>query len=404
MRLNADRLLPRSLSGRIMLILVLGLLVAQGASLLLHLQERSALMAAGHIHSGMPAFDALPLRFIWHVSLTLGVVLLVALVAMRWATRPLHQMAAAAKAFAHDLHSPPLAEEGPAEVRSAAEAFNFMQQRIRQLVTERSRALAAVSHDLRTPLTRMRLRAELIDDPALQAKLHADIDAMQAMVNSVLAYLRGMEEGEATQPIDMEALLSSLVEDERSLGRPVHFEEQPAGSARLPPYHGRLILLRRAVANLIDNAVAQGAQVVVRLQARPGGIEILVEDDGPGIPAEALARVTEPYVRLDSARALDRGGVGLGLAIVRDAAACHGGRLELSNRTGGGLRATLRLEGRRRAAGPGPATAREALRPAQSGSASASSPQLDLTPSSGTSSTRSTKPWDASCATTSNRL
>lgn len=228
MRLIFDKLLPRSLSGRMTLILVLGLLVAQAASLLLHLKERSTLMAAGHIHPGMPAFDALPLRFLWHVSLTLGAVILVALVAVRWATRPLKQLADAANAFAHDLDAPSIAEKGPSEVRRAAEAFNFMQQRLRQLVVERGRALAAVSHDLRTPLTRMRLRAELVDDPVLQGKLNADIDAMQGMVNSVLSYLRGLEDSEAAQPIDMEALLSSLVEDERSMGRSVAFDERPA--------------------------------------------------------------------------------------------------------------------------------------------------------------------------------
>jgi methyl-accepting chemotaxis protein len=141
-----QRPLPRSLSGRIMWILVLGLLVAQAASLLLHLQERSHLMAAGQVQPGMPDFDALPLRFIWHVSLTLGAVILVALVAVRWATRPLKQLADAANAFAHDLDAPSIAEEGPSEVRRAAQAFNFMQQRLRQLVLERGRALAAVSH------------------------------------------------------------------------------------------------------------------------------------------------------------------------------------------------------------------------------------------------------------------
>jgi len=347
MRLIFDKLLPRSLSGRMTLILVLGLLVAQVASLLLHLQERSALMADGHIHPGMPAFDALPLRFLWHVSLTLGAVILVALVAVRWATRPLKQLADAANAFAHDLDAPSIAEEGPSEVRRAAEAFNFMQQRLRQLVVERGRALAAVSHDLRTPLTRMRLRAELVDDPVLQGKMNADIDAMQGMVNSVLAYLRGLEDSEAAQPIDMEALLSSLVEDERSMGRPVSFDERPPDAPKASPFVGKLSLLRRAVSNLVDNAVAHGEHVVVRLDSAPGTIAITVEDDGPGIPTGDLERVTQPYVRLDAARALDSGGVGLGLAIVRDVAAYHGGSLSLSNREGGGLRAVLQLPARR---------------------------------------------------------
>ena len=124
------------------------------------------MVAAGHAHPGLPAFDALPLRFMWHVSLTLTAVIVVSLIAVRWATKPLQQMATAATAFAHDLDAPPLEASGPIEVRHAAEAFNFMQQRLRRLVVERSRALAAVSHDLRTPLTRMRLRAVTGKPPA----------------------------------------------------------------------------------------------------------------------------------------------------------------------------------------------------------------------------------------------
>lgn len=343
MRLMFARLLPRSLSGRMTLILVLGLLAAQVASLLLHLQERAAMLAAGHVHPGLPALDALPLRFIWHVSLTLVAVIVVSLIAVRWATKPLQQMATAATAFAHDLDAPPLEVSGPTEVRRAAEAFNFMQKRLRQLVVERGRALAAVSHDLRTPLTRMRLRAELVDDPAIQDKLNADIDAMQGMVNSVLAYLRGLEDAEAIQPINMEALLSSIVEDEQALGRQVHLEDSEADSAKPAPLAGKLSVLKRAVTNLIDNAVAHGRNVTVRIEDSPAALRVVIEDDGPGIPEADLARVTEPFVRLDASRSLDTGGVGLGLAIVRDAAAYHGGTLVLKNRSGGGLRAMLDL-------------------------------------------------------------
>ncbi len=343
MRLKLSSCLPRSLSGRMTLILLLGLLAAQAASLVLHLQERAAMLAAGHMPAGMPGFDALPLRFAWHVSLTFAAVIAVSLVAMRWATQPLQQMADAANAFAHDLDAAPLQVSGPTEVRRAAEAFNFMQTRLRRLVVERGHALAAVSHDLRTPLTRMRLRAELVDDPALQAKLNADIDAMQGMVNSVLAYLRGLEDAERAQPINMEALLSSLVEDELALGRQVVLQAPARERALSAPYPGKLSILRRAVTNLLDNAVAHGQQVTVRLEDSPAALHIVVEDDGPGIPVPDLARVTEPFVRLDASRRLDTGGVGLGLAIVRDAAAYHGGQLELENREGGGLRARLVL-------------------------------------------------------------
>jgi signal transduction histidine kinase len=342
MRLMLAKLLPRSLSGRMTLILVLGLLAAQFASLLLHLQERAAMLADGHVHPGMPALDALPLRFIWHVSLTLAAVIIVSLVAVRWATKPLQQMASAAMAFAHDLDAPALPVNGPTEVRRAAEGFNFMQHRLRQLVVERGRALAAVSHDLRTPLTRMRLRAELVDDPVLQGKLNADIDAMQGMVNSVLAYLRGLEDAEPIQPINMEALLSSIVEDEQALGRRVSLSEAAPGCAAAP-YTGKLSVLKRAVTNLIDNAVAHGKNVAVRIEDSATALRVVIEDDGPGIPAGDLVRVTEPFVRLDTSRSLDTGGVGLGLAIVRDAAAYHGGTVVLENRDSGGLRAILEL-------------------------------------------------------------
>ena len=343
MRLMLAKLLPRSLSGRMTLILVLGLLVAQVVSLMLHLEDRAAMLAAGHVHPRMQAFDALPLPFLWHVSLTLGAIVVLSLVAMRWATRPLERMAEAATAFAHDLDAAPLEEVGPTEVRRAAEAFNFMQRRLRQLVIERGRALAAVSHDLRTPLTRMRLRTELVDDPGLQEKLNADIDAMRNMVNSVLAYLGGLEDAEPMQPINMEALLSSIVDDQQAIGRKVQLEQDAAGHAHAAPYVGKLSILKRAVDNLVDNAVAHGDAVAVRIVESSGELRVVVEDDGPGIPSAELARVTEPFVRLDPSRGADTGGVGLGLAIVSDAAAYHGGQLILENRERGGLRASLVL-------------------------------------------------------------
>jgi signal transduction histidine kinase len=325
------------------LILVAGLLAAQAVSFLMHLLDRAALMSAGHMHPGLPGFDALPLRFLWHVGLTVGAVTAVALIAVRWATRPLDRLADAATAFAQNLDAPPLDPVGPTEVRRAAEAFNFMQQRLRQLVQERSRALAAVSHDLRTPLTRMRLRAELVEDAALQAKLNGDIDAMQAMVDGVLAYLRGLEDAEPLQAINMEALLGSIVEDAQALGRNVSVSADERSGTPALPFAGRLSLLRRAVTNLVDNAIAHGQQVAVRLMDSEQELRIVVEDDGPGIPDVDLARATEPYVRLDPSRSLETGGVGLGLAIARDAAACHGGRLVLENRSSGGLRATIVL-------------------------------------------------------------
>jgi signal transduction histidine kinase len=327
------RLIPSSLFGRLTLILVIGMLAAQFTSLWLHMEERAMLLAQGHAHVA-----GVPTRFWMHLGLTLAVVIGVALIAVRLVTRPIQRLAEAADAFGHDLESPPLEESGPTETRRAAEAFNRMQARIKRLIAERSRALAAVSHDLRTPLTRMRLRAELVDDEDLRAQIGADIDDMQAMVESTLDYLRGLRDNEAVQEIDIEALLQSLVADEQALERPVTLE---AGAAA--PFAGRLSVLRRALANLVDNAVKYGGAARIRVEDSADALRLTVEDCGPGIPEDALASVVEPYVRLETSRSRATGGVGLGLAIARDAARLHGGELGLRNLPGGGLAATLTL-------------------------------------------------------------
>lgn len=327
------RLIPSSLFGRLTLILVAGLLAAQFTSLWLHMAERQMLLAQGYSQ-----IAGVPTRFWMHLALTLGAVITVALIGVRLVTRPIQHLADAAEAFGRDLDSAPLDETGPAETRRAAEAFNRMQARIKTLVAERSRALAAVSHDLRTPLTRMRLRAELVDDETLRAQIGADIDDMQAMVESTLDYLRGLRDNEPVQEIDIDALLSSLVADEEALGRPVTLA---AGTAA--PYPGRLTALRRALTNLVDNAVKYSGTAHIRVADSSDTLRLGVEDDGPGIPEESLASVVEPYVRLETSRSRATGGVGLGLAIARDAARLHGGELELRNRPGGGLAAMLVL-------------------------------------------------------------
>jgi signal transduction histidine kinase len=330
------RLIPRSLFGRLTLILVAGLFAAQFATLWLHIEERALLLEHGHAH-----LAGLPSGFWLHLALTFIAVIAVSLIAVRLVTRPIKQLAEAADAFGHDLDAPPLAETGPTETRRAAEAFNGMQARLKRLIAERSRALAAVSHDLRTPLTRLRLRAELVDDETLRAQINADIDDMQAMVEATLDYLRGLGESEAVQSIDIEALLHSLVADEQALGRAVDF----AGAHVTPvtPYPGRVSALKRALTNLIDNAVKYGHAAHLTIVDAPASLHIVIEDDGPGIPEADLDRVVEPYVRLETSRSRATGGVGLGLAVARDAAKLHGGELKLENRAEGGLRATLLL-------------------------------------------------------------
>lgn len=327
------RLIPSSLFGRLTLILVVGLLAAQFASMWLHMGERAMMMAQSH-----GQFPAMPSRFATHLLITLAAVIVVSLVAVRLVTRPLQHLAEAADAFGSDLESPPLAETGPTETRRAAEAFNRMQDRLRRLIAERGRALAAVSHDLRTPLTRMRLRAELVDDEALRAQINADIDDMQAMVESTLDYLRGLRENEAPQSIDMNALLQSLVSDEQALGHPVTLTGCVAA-----PYVGRMSALKRALGNLIDNAVKYGQSAHIVIEDSTTELRLVVEDDGPGIAEADLVRVVEPYVRLETSRSRETGGVGLGLTIARDAAVLHGGKLLLENLATSGLRATLVL-------------------------------------------------------------
>lgn len=267
-----------------------------------------------------------------------AVVIACVLLAVRQVNQPLEQLARAADTLGRDLDAPPLAETGPTETRRAAQAFNRMQARIRHLVAERARALAAVSHDLRTPLTRLRLRTELVEDDELRRQIATDLDAMASMIDATLDYLRGLHETEAPRRIDMNALLLSMSADADLLGKQVSV----SGTA-LAPYFGRLSALRRALQNLIDNAIKYGYRARVHIDDSDSELRIVIEDDGPGIAPEDLTRVTEPYYRPDASRGQETGGVGLGLSIASDIALMHGGELVLENTTGSGLSATLVL-------------------------------------------------------------
>ena len=202
----------------------------------------------------------------------------------------------------------------------------------------RGNLLRAVSHDLRTPLTRLRLRTELVADEALREQMTRDLETMAAMLDATLDYLRGVQMSEAPCRIDMNALLQSLTDDARVLGHEIAI----TGLAQAP-YTGRLSALRRALQNLLDNAIQHGQHAHILVEESPEALCITVEDEGPGIPPDQLTRVTEPYYRVDAARGAETGGVGLGLAIVQDVALLHGGELVLRNRTGGGLAARLVL-------------------------------------------------------------
>jgi signal transduction histidine kinase len=277
----------------------------------------------------------------WHVLINLGVMLLaiVVLVAFvaRSTVRPLTRLATAANDLAEDLKHPPLPEEGPSEVQESARAFNLMQTRIRSGIEERERFLAAVSHDLKTPITRLRLRAEMMADKNLREDIRHDVDDMQQLIDDALDFLRGKAVDEAIQPIDLVALVESVADD---------FSNDGLVSLEAPEqlrFNGRPRALQRALRNLVDNALKYGGNARVALGTNGAEIVLGVEDDGPGIPESELESVFEPFHRVESSRSRETGGTGLGLAIVRQVVRGHGGRVVLCNRPGGGLRVEVRI-------------------------------------------------------------
>ena len=288
----------------------------------------------GAPRTGPPALHA---GLLLDVGVRLGVLLLAAWVAARWLARPIDRLAAAARELGRDIARPPLPEDGTRECREASRVFNQMQARIRRQLQDRDRFVAAVSHDLRTPLTRLRLRAEALPDGAERARFARDIAEMDAMIGATLDHLRGVAAGEPLAPLDVQALVQSLADDEADCGHAV----QVAGHAGpLPAQAGAL---RRCIANLIGNAVRYGGAAEVTLADDGACVRIAVRDHGPGLPEAELERVFEPFYRAEASRNRQSGGVGLGLSIARDIAERHGGSLQLHNAEGGGLRATLVL-------------------------------------------------------------
>ncbi|MHB1142351.1 MAG: ATP-binding protein [Sulfuricaulis sp.] len=281
---------------------------------------------------------AWPWRLLLMLAVLLASVIALTLLAVRWLTRPLAVLATAADELGRDMRRPPLPEEGPAEVRRAAAAFNTMQARLQTHLREREQMLAAVSHDLRTPITRLRLRAELIEDETLRAKFARDLAEMEAMTAAALDFLRGARADEPVQPVDVLALLESLQADMEETGHAVQVQGRAAA-----PYPARPLALKRCLANLIENAVKYGGRAEVRVKDSVGQLRFVVADNGPGIAEAEIERVFEPFYRVEGSRSRATGGVGLGLSVARDIARAHGGELTLRNRAGGGLEAILTL-------------------------------------------------------------
>jgi len=288
------------------------------------------------------AWDLLSPVWILRTLALAAVTVIAAVAATAWAAwrlaAPFRRFAAAADRLGTDLDAPPLAETGTGELRAATRAFNRMQERLKRLVEDRTMMLAAISHDLRTVLTRLRLRTELIDDDAQRAKAEADLDAMQAMVEGTLAYARGEAMAEERVELDLAALLSSLVDDRADAGAELAYE----GPDRLV-VQGRPSGLRRLFANLLDNAERYAGGAVVRLVETAASVTVRVEDAGPGVPDDAREALFAPFRRLEGSRSRATGGTGLGLAVARSIARAHGGEITLEHREPHGLAAVVTL-------------------------------------------------------------
>ncbi|RON48516.1 two-component sensor histidine kinase [Pseudomonas frederiksbergensis] len=263
---------------------------------------------------------------------------LVALIATRRLATPLQRFAEGARRFGTDFRAPPIEPLGPQEIRQAILAFNAMQAQLQHFIRDRTQMLAAISHDLRAPLTRMRLRGEFIEDTEQQQRLFRDVDEMQAMINSALEFFRDDARLEPATQFDLAELLQTLLDDYRDQQIDIAF----SGPPRLV-YFGRPLGLKRVMTNLLDNAIKYGSEPAIELIPGEGQVQIKVLDRGPGIAQASLEQVFVPFFRMEGSRNKSTGGVGLGLSAARAIVLEHGGELRLRNRVKGGLEALVVL-------------------------------------------------------------
>ena len=279
----------------------------------------------------------------WQVEIMVAGVIAVlvasaaAAVMARRIVRPLSELTGAAAAMADGSGRPHVVEQGPDDVRNAAAAFNAMAEKVTRTLESQRHLLSAVGHDLRTPITAMRINLEFIEDSELRDGLMRNLDELQALTEQVLAAARGTG-GETKRNVDLSALVESLCADLDDLGEPVHWAGHAAAPISCRPNE-----IRRALRNVVENAVAYGSKADVRIADNAEGYEIVVEDEGPGIPESDRQRVFEPFVRLESSRNEATGGTGLGLSLVKAIVEGHGGAVVLENRKQGGLRVRMQL-------------------------------------------------------------
>lgn len=265
-------------------------------------------------------------------------ILVVSVLLVRSINAPLRSLAAAAERIGADIAGERAQETGPREIRRVARAFNTMQARVRRLIEDRTQTLAAISHDLKTPITRLRLRAEFLADRELRRTIDADLDEMERMVDSALAFLRGDAAHEESRIVDLRSILETICNERADAGCDVALAGTGHVALRCRP-----LAIKRALANLIDNAVKYGHRARVALAERTHDVVVTIEDDGPGITEEEQERVFDPFYRIEGSRSRETGGTGLGLTIARTIVCAHGGEITLRNRENEGLTVVLSL-------------------------------------------------------------
>jgi signal transduction histidine kinase len=312
-------------------------------------QSRSASEDEAVVEAALPnghrialAIPDYPVASGYGLTLFLISIIFAAVFVAFWTARrlaaPIRQFARAAEQLGVDLTAPPLAVRGPQELRTTITAFNRMQDRLRRFLEDRTQMLAAISHDLRAPLARLRLRAELVEDGEQQCRMFDDLEVMNAMIDSALAFARDDSRQEPRRLVDLGVLVGDICEDIADAGGKASYSGPRGIDVPCRP-----TLIRRAVANLIDNAVKYGSAARVRIVRDSDRVTIVIDDDGPGIPQEEQEKVFAPFYRLDAARDPGKAGVGLGLSIARTVAREHGGDVTLKNRDGAGLSALIEL-------------------------------------------------------------
>ncbi len=355
LKLIFARLLPATLFGRLAWLLSVAVLVSHVLALTMMFQLRPPMPMPG---GGVDLFawnleppdsdfaEPGPAPALWggmvpglwlDIGVRLGALVLAAWFAARWLSEPIRRLARAAHALGQDIDHPPLPEDGPEECREASRVFNQMQAQIRQQLQERDRFVAAVSHDLRTPLTRLRLRAEGLADAAQKQAFQNDVVEMDAMITATLDYLRGVADEEAFVRLDVHSLVQSMADDQLACGHTVRI----SGSAA--PVLAQASALRRCIGNLVENAIRYGGAAHIQLKDAADYLLVEIMDPGPGLPESELEQVLAPFYRVEASRNRHHGGVGLGLSISHDIARKHRGSLQLRNGATAGLVATLRL-------------------------------------------------------------